>query len=231
MKKVTALILAIFMVFNFTCMVFAEEEPPIQGEDIEEYVNQFDSMTCIMSVEKKPNGYGKMRIEVGNKAYIDSFENVKQFMGDKDRGKHRGGDADTEGQRKAAHRTCAESIQDDRRDNRRHVGVDDCGHRVREALAYGGLKRPSRVLFFADSLEDHDVGVDGHADAEHDTGHARQRQLRAGEREQQHDDQHINRQRDVRHDAAEAIPEEHEQHDEDDTDDAIANPDKTWGNQ
>ena len=31
-------------------------------------------MTCIMSVEKKPNGYGKMRIEVGNKAYIASFE-------------------------------------------------------------------------------------------------------------------------------------------------------------
>ena len=42
--------------------------------DLQEYVNQFDSMTCIMSVEKKPNGYGKMRIEVGNKAYIDSFE-------------------------------------------------------------------------------------------------------------------------------------------------------------
>lgn len=42
--------------------------------DLQEYVNQFDSMTCIMSVEKKPNGYGKMRIEVGNKAYAASFE-------------------------------------------------------------------------------------------------------------------------------------------------------------
>ena len=42
--------------------------------DLQEYVDQFDSMTCIMSVEKKPNGYGKMRIEVGNKAYIDSFK-------------------------------------------------------------------------------------------------------------------------------------------------------------
>jgi len=42
--------------------------------DLQEYVDQFDSMTCIMSVEKKPNGYGKMRIEVGNKAYIASFE-------------------------------------------------------------------------------------------------------------------------------------------------------------
>ncbi|WP_405324357.1 diguanylate cyclase domain-containing protein [Fibrobacter sp.] len=42
--------------------------------DLQEYVDQFDSMTCIMSVEKKPNGYGKMCIEVGNKAYIDSFK-------------------------------------------------------------------------------------------------------------------------------------------------------------
>ena len=42
--------------------------------DLQEYVDQFDSMTCIISVEKKPNGYGKMRIEVGNKAYIDSFK-------------------------------------------------------------------------------------------------------------------------------------------------------------
>ena len=40
MKKFTAMILAVLMAFNFTLMVFAEEEePPIQGEDIEEYVN------------------------------------------------------------------------------------------------------------------------------------------------------------------------------------------------
>ena len=48
--------------------------------DLQEYVNQFDSMTCIMSVEKKPNGYGKMRIEVGNKAYIASFEKNKNSL-------------------------------------------------------------------------------------------------------------------------------------------------------
>ena len=43
--------------------------------DLQEYVNQFDSMTCVMSVEKFPDGtYGKIRIEVGNKAYISTFE-------------------------------------------------------------------------------------------------------------------------------------------------------------
>ena len=48
-----------------------------EGEimDLQEYVDQFDSMTCIMSVEKNADGsYGKMRIEVGNKAYAASFE-------------------------------------------------------------------------------------------------------------------------------------------------------------
>ena len=43
--------------------------------DLQEYVNQFDSMTCIMSVEKNPDGTaGKIRIEVGNKAYLSTFE-------------------------------------------------------------------------------------------------------------------------------------------------------------
>ncbi len=43
--------------------------------DLQEYVDQFDSMTCIMSIEKNPDGtYGTMRIEVGNKAYTSTFE-------------------------------------------------------------------------------------------------------------------------------------------------------------
>jgi diguanylate cyclase (GGDEF)-like protein len=48
-----------------------------EGEimDLQEYVDQFDSMTCIMSVEKNADGsYGKMRIEVGNKAYVATYE-------------------------------------------------------------------------------------------------------------------------------------------------------------
>ena len=43
--------------------------------DLQEYVDHFDSMTCIMSVEKNPDGsVGKIRIEVGNKAYLSTFE-------------------------------------------------------------------------------------------------------------------------------------------------------------
>ena len=49
--------------------------------DLQEYVDQFDTMTCIMSVEKKPDGgYGKICIEAGNKAYLASHEIAnKQF--------------------------------------------------------------------------------------------------------------------------------------------------------
>ena len=43
--------------------------------DLQEYVDQFDLMTCILSVEKKPDGScGKICIEAGNKAYLETFE-------------------------------------------------------------------------------------------------------------------------------------------------------------
>jgi len=42
--------------------------------DLQALVDQFGGLTCIMSVEKKPNGgYGVIRIEVGNAAYRKSF--------------------------------------------------------------------------------------------------------------------------------------------------------------
>lgn len=45
--------------------------------DYQEFVNKFDSMTCILSVEILPDGkYGDIRIVAGNKAYIDSIENA-----------------------------------------------------------------------------------------------------------------------------------------------------------
>ena len=45
--------------------------------DFQKFVDVFQSMTCIMSVEKLPDGkYGEIRIVTGNKAYIDSIENM-----------------------------------------------------------------------------------------------------------------------------------------------------------
>lgn len=56
--------------------------------DLQEYVNHFDSMTCIMSVEKLPDGStGKIRIEVGNPAYVSTFEQQSDSLAKMNEGK------------------------------------------------------------------------------------------------------------------------------------------------
>ena len=43
--------------------------------DFQQVVDSFDAMTCVISVEKRPDGgYGKIRIVTGNQAYLDSIE-------------------------------------------------------------------------------------------------------------------------------------------------------------
>ena len=45
--------------------------------DFQKFVDTFQPMTCIVSIEKLPDGkYGEIRIVAGNKAYIDSIENM-----------------------------------------------------------------------------------------------------------------------------------------------------------
>lgn len=42
--------------------------------DWKKFVDRFGPMTCILSVEKKPDGgYGTIRIVTGNNAYLDSL--------------------------------------------------------------------------------------------------------------------------------------------------------------
>jgi len=44
--------------------------------DLQQFVDQIEAMTCIMSVEEKKDGScGEIRIVTGNRAYIDSIEN------------------------------------------------------------------------------------------------------------------------------------------------------------
>ena len=45
--------------------------------DFQKFVDGFHPMTCVISVEKLPEGkWGKIKIVAGNKAYIDSIENA-----------------------------------------------------------------------------------------------------------------------------------------------------------
>lgn len=41
--------------------------------DWKEFAESFDLMTCVLSVEKKPDGYGTIRIVTGNQKYLDSL--------------------------------------------------------------------------------------------------------------------------------------------------------------
>ena len=48
--------------------------------DFQKFVDGFHPMTCVMSVENLGNGkWGKIRIVAGNKAYIDSIENMSDM--------------------------------------------------------------------------------------------------------------------------------------------------------
>ncbi len=43
--------------------------------DLQQFVNQIEAMTCIISVEEREDGScGEIRIVTGNRAYIDSIE-------------------------------------------------------------------------------------------------------------------------------------------------------------
>lgn len=44
--------------------------------DFQKFVDGIKPMTCVISVEKKGNTYGKIRIVAANRAYVDSIENV-----------------------------------------------------------------------------------------------------------------------------------------------------------
>ena len=48
--------------------------------DFQKFVDGIKTMTCIISVEKKGNAYGKIRIVAANRAYVDSIENVDSSM-------------------------------------------------------------------------------------------------------------------------------------------------------
>jgi hypothetical protein len=103
-----------------------------------------------------------------------------QQPGDEDRGEDRGDDAEAQRDRKAAHRPRAHGEQDHRGDEGGDVGVDD----RRPGLFIAKLDGARRALggfaaILADALEHQHVGIDRHADGQHDAGDPRQGQRRA----------------------------------------------------
>lgn len=48
--------------------------------DFQKFVDGIKSMTCVISVEKSGNTYGKIRIVAVNQAFVDSVENLDRFL-------------------------------------------------------------------------------------------------------------------------------------------------------
>ena len=98
-------------------------------------------------------------------------------------GEQRGDDADRERDGEAADRAGAEPEQ---RDRRRSARSDCASMMVAERAAEAGVDRgdgrSSGPRFLAHALVDQHVGVDRHADGQHDAGDAGQRQRRAERR-------------------------------------------------
>ena len=99
----------------------------------------------------------------------------------------------TERQRdcKALHRAAAEQEQNRRRDDGRHVSVDDRDPCMRKALIHrrrGCLACPH---FFADTLKDQHIRVHAHTDGQNDSGNSRQRQRRPREAHESQQDHQV----------------------------------------
>src|SRR5437867_3537813 len=99
---------------------------------------------------------------------------VEKGAGDKDVGIQVRQDADAQGHGKAPDRTRAVAEQEEGRDERRDVGVDDGAQGLRETVGHRALDGLPEPELFPDSLEDEHVGVHSHPDGQVDSGDSRE---------------------------------------------------------
>ena len=77
---------------------------------------------------------------------------------------------------KALDRSGALQAQDNRRNQRGDVAVQNSGQRLLEACLNGALYRLACADFLPDTGEDNDIGIHGHTDTQNDTCDTRQGQ-------------------------------------------------------
>ena len=113
-----------------------------------------------------------------------------------------------------------ERVEDRRRDEARHVRVEDRVPGAVEARLDRGRQRLADAQLFLHPLEDQDVRVDGHADREDEAGDAGEGQRHRDEPEDRVDDERVVDEREARDEARQPVVEEHEGHDQGDADEA-----------
>src|SRR5271165_2722351 len=169
-----------------------------------------------------------LRVSVVNKVLLDTqclatlmaVENgLENNSRNKDRREQVGRQAKAEGHSEAAYRAGAEQEQNDGRNDRRHVSVNDRDPGVSKALVHRRRRRLAVPQLLAYALEDQNVGVHAHADRQDDACDSRQGERRPGEAEEAEQDDQVQEQPQVRVDARGTVIEEHEHHDRDHADD------------
>ncbi len=133
---------------------------------------------------------------------------------------HRDDDAQAEDQREALDERRAEPEEDDAGNNVRDVGVADGEPCAREALADGRLGALALVKLLFDALGDEDVRVDGEAHRQDEARDARRGKHDRHELEEHEHDNDVYKERHYRHQARQAVPEDHEQRKEHEARDA-----------
>src|SRR5258708_7217748 len=109
-------------------------------------------------------------------AILRFVDDVEDHARDEERREHRREETDQQRDGKSLDRTGAELEEEERRDDRGHVGIDDRAEGSREAVLDGSPDRLPIAELLANALEDEDIRVDGHTECEDDAGDAGQRQ-------------------------------------------------------
>ena len=120
---------------------------------------------------------------------------------DEDRTEQRSEDTDNQRRGEALYGAVTEDEEDDTRDDRRQLTVDDGGVGVRKTVLDRQRQPLARTQLLLDAFVDDHVGVDGHTHREDDTRDTGQRQHGAERNEYAHEQEDVEQQCEVGHPA------------------------------
>ena len=155
----------------------------VQAEDSERDERQNDQRTrnrirdLTLAYEVEMNIVEPVLRPLAGERDAAEFRNdrLDQDTRNEDRAEQRGQDTDNQRRSEALHGTVTENEEDDTRDDRRKVTVDNGGIGVRETVL-DSQRQPlagSQLLF--DTFVDNHVGIDGHTHRQNDTRNTGQR--------------------------------------------------------
>src|SRR5438067_9511363 len=151
-------------------------------------------------------------------AVLGAVVNIEDHARDEERGEHGGEEADQQRDGEAFDRTGPELEQEERRDDRGHVRVDDRAEGAGEAVLDGRAHGLAVAQLLADALEDEHVRVDGHAEGQDDAGDAGERQRGLEDRHHAENDHEVEQQRQNGVDPGALVVDEHRGDEGDETD-------------